>query len=128
MKLKINAKTFIESLLKQDDGSVQLDVGIISAYIVGILDNAGIEAEARYQDTDWSISIKGKKYYIALDIDGHQPENQLLSTIRNFVDELNSGNDYEAWYSYRKGDHYLNVTPKEPGTKEERMTGGVIYE
>jgi hypothetical protein len=84
IKIKIDAKTFLESLTKEDDGSVQLDERIVSAYLVDLLDNAGIEAEARYQDTDWSISIKGKKYYSSMGF-YEKPEEGLLSAIRYFV-------------------------------------------
>jgi hypothetical protein len=35
--------------------------------------------------------------------------------IRYFVDEVNSGQDYEAWYSYSNREHYLNIQQKEPG-------------
>lgn len=121
IKIKIEAKTFIESLTKQDDGSVQIDEGIVSGYLADILNAAGVEAEARYQDTDWSISIKGKKYYSSMSF-YDKPEEGLISAIRYFADELNSGNDFETWYSYCRGDHFLNVKQKEPGTGTEPGT------
>lgn len=118
IKIRIDVKTFIESLPKQDDGSVQLDEGIVSGYLADLLNNAGIKAEARYQDADWSISIKGKKYYSSMSF-YDKPEESLLSAIRYFADEVNSRNDFEAWYSYSKEEHFLNLRQKEPGTEPE---------
>ncbi len=115
-KIKIDAKAFIESLPKQEDGSTLIDEGIVSAYLADLLSAAGVKAEARYQDTDWSISIKDKKYYRVMSF-YDKPEVGLLYAIRIFADELNSGNDFEAWYSYRSGEHFLNLKQKEPGTE-----------
>lgn len=118
IKIKIDANTFIESLPKQDDVSVQLDEGIVSRYLADLLNAARIEAEARYQDTDWSISIKGKKYYSAMS-PYDEPVGILLSAVQYFADEVNSGNDFEAWYSYSNKEHYLNIQQKESWTKEQ---------
>lgn len=43
-----------------------------------------------------------------------KPEEGLLSAIRYFADEVNSGNDCEAWYTYTKGEHFLNLKQKKP--------------
>lgn len=117
IRIPIDAKTFIESLPKQEDGSMLIDEGIISVYLADILNNAGIEAEARYQDTDWSIKINGKKYYSAMSV-YDKPEEGVLNAVRYFADELNGGNDFEAWYSYSNKEHFLNLKKKEPGTEE----------
>lgn len=111
IKIPIDAKAFIESLPKQEDGSTQLDEGIISVYLSDLLNAAGIEAQARYQDTDWSIEVKDKKYFISTGL-YDEPVDGLLHAVRYFADELNSGNDFEAWYSYSKGVHFLNVKQK----------------
>lgn len=108
IRIKIDAKAFLESLPKQEDGSVQLDEGIISAYLADLLNNAGIEAEARYQDTDWSIEVKDKKYFTQTTFTDDQVAAFLWS-VRYFADELNSGNDFKVWYSYSKGEHFLNL-------------------
>lgn len=126
IKIKIDVKSFIESIPKQEDGSVQIDEGIVSGYLADLLNDAGIEAEARYQDTDWSIEIKGKKYYSSMSF-YDQPEDGLLSAIRYFADDVNSGNyvnsgnDFEAWYSYNNKEHFLNLRQKEPGTETEEQ-------
>ncbi len=119
IRIPIDAKAFIESLPKEEDGSVQLDEGIISVYLADILSSAGIEAQARYQDTDWSIEVKDKKYFISTGF-YDEPVNGLLHAVRYFADELNSGNDFEAWYSYSKGDHFINVKQKEPGAATDK--------
>lgn len=118
IKIKIDAGAFIESLPKEEDGSVQIDEGVVSAYLADLLNDAGIEAEARYQDTDWSIEIKGKKYFSSMPF-YDKPEEGLISAIRYFADEVNSGKDYEAWYSYSNKEHFLNLRQKEQGIEEE---------
>lgn len=111
IRIPIDAKAFIESLPKEEDGSTQLDEGIISAYHTDLLNAAGIEAQARYQDTYWSIEVKDKKYLIST-LFYDEPVDGLLHAVRYCADELNSGNDFEAWYSYSKGNHFLNLKQK----------------
>ena len=54
--------------------------------------------EAQYQNTDWSISIKGKKYFSSMSF-YDKPEEGLLVAIRCFADEVNarSRTEYHGW-------------------------------
>lgn len=106
IKINIDLKVFLESLPKEDDGSIWVNEEIIIMYITEKLTEAGIQAEAQYQDTDWSISMKEEKYYMAIPCYDSPIEN-LLSAIRYFSDEVNKGNDFEAWYSFCNKEHFL---------------------
>jgi hypothetical protein len=120
IRIKIDPKAFIATLPNTKDRGVELDDGIISVYLADIFGEAGVEAEARYHDTDWNVVVKEEKYYIGVDF-SNDPEASLLKSIRDFLDELNSMNDFEAWYSYRNKMHYLNLKQKDPETKSEEV-------
>jgi len=91
-------------------------------YLADILNNVGIEAEAQYQDTDWSIVIKGKKYFTQTTFTDN-PEMALLLSVQYFADVLNSGNDYETWYSYKNKEHFLNLRLKDVQESQPEPTG-----
>lgn len=121
-KIKIDTQTFIDALEKLEDGSGYVwDYAAVFRFIADILNGAGIEAEARYQDCDWSIVMAGEKHYFGTPL-LDEPAKVLIQSIMYFADAVNSGDQYEAWYSYCSGEHFLNLKPKAPqGT--ETVTG-----
>jgi hypothetical protein len=113
IKIKIDVKAFIAALPRPEDEEGLYGAKIVSVYLADILNEAGIEAEAQYEDHVWCVDVKGQKCYGQY-IEPSDPEETFLSSIQNFTDELNRDSDYEAWYSYSNKMHYLNLKEKEP--------------
>lgn len=112
MKVKIDIQKFVDGLQK-DDQEYIFDDATIFRFLADILNEAGIEAEARYQDCDWSIMVAGEKHYFGTPL-FDEPAKVLILSSQYFADAVNSGERYNAWYSYQKGEHFISFEQKKP--------------
>ncbi len=109
-KVKIDIQKFVDSLQK-DESEYIINESVIFSFFADILNEAGIEVEARYQDCDWSIVVAGEKYYFVTPL-FDEPTKVLLLSSQYFVDAVNSGKRYNAWYSYQNREHFISFEEK----------------
>lgn len=120
MKVKIDIQKFIDSLQKDESGYI-FDDSVIFRFLADILNEAEIEAEARYQDCDWSIVVAGEKHYFGTPI-FDEPAKVLILSSCYFADAVNSGKRYDAWYSYSKGEHFISFEEKKQDEVAEAIS------
>jgi hypothetical protein len=111
LKIKIDIQKFVESIQKDESGYIFSEEDAFR-YIVDSLNDAGIDAELRYQDTDFSIIVDGERVYISYFAD--DPASALIQSLRSLSDEINSSKTRHSWYSYQKGEHFISFEEKKP--------------
>ncbi|MDD5435353.1 MAG: hypothetical protein PH343_07990 [Nitrospira sp.] len=109
MKVKIDVKRFTDSIQKDESGYIFQEEDIYCV-IVDSLNEAGIDAELKYQDTDFSIIVDGERAYISYFAD--DPANALIQSLKSLSDEINSSKTRHAWYSYKQGEYFVSFEEK----------------
>lgn len=109
MKLKIDVGKFVESIQKDESGYIFQEEDVYR-FIVDSLNEAGIDAELKYQDTDFSIHVDVEKAYISYFADA--PDKALIESLKSLSNEINSSKTRHSWYSYKQGEHFISFEEK----------------
>lgn len=109
MKLKIDVGKFVESIQKDESGYIFSEEDVYR-FIVDSLTEAGMDAEMKYQDTDFSIVVDGERAYISYFAD--DPVKALIQSLRHLSNEINSSKTIQSWYSYKNGEHFIYFEDK----------------
>lgn len=109
MKVKIDIQKFVDSIQKDESGYIFSEEDVFR-FIVDSLNDAGIDAELKYQDTDFRIVVSDVQAFVTTWTD--DPAKSLIQSLKNLSDEINSSKTLEAWYSYHKGEHFVSFEEK----------------
>lgn len=109
MKIKIDIKKFTDSVQKDESGYI-FQAEEVYRFIVDSLNEAGIDTELKYQDTDFSILVDGEKAYISYFADA--PDKALIESLKSLSNEINSSKTRHSWYSYKQGEHFISFEEK----------------
>ncbi len=112
MKVKFDIQRFI-NLIREDESRYIFSTEDVLWFIVDSLCDAGIDAELKYQDNDFIVIVYGEEAQISCLLDSSDaPENALVGSLEQLVDEINRSKTQSAWYSYRRGEHFVSFEEK----------------
>lgn len=115
VKMLVSIPDFVRSLPKNEEGDPEIpSIEWVYRFIVDLLRKEGkLDAEMIYRGYEYMLRVGSANVKFNDMVDLLNPEDTLISIVRELVDMLDNSGIYRAWLSYTDG-YFLNINEINP--------------